>query len=41
MGGSVYLAVKNLFDRTFIVDRVRGILPCTPRLVHVGTSWRF
>ncbi len=40
-GGSVFLAVKNLADRTFIVDRVRGILPGHPRLVHVGTSWRF
>lgn len=40
-GGSVFLAVKNLADRTFIVDRARGILPGNPRLVHVGTSWRF
>jgi len=40
-GGSVFLAVKNLADRTFIVDRSRGILPGNPRLVHVGTSWRF
>lgn len=39
--GSVYLTVKNLFDRTFIVDRVRGILPGHPRLVQVGTTWRF
>jgi len=40
-GGSVFLAIKNLADRTFIVDRVRGILPGNPRLVHIGTSWRF
>jgi Fe(3+) dicitrate transport protein len=40
-GGSVFVAVKNLADRTFIVDRTRGILPGNPRLVHVGTSWRF
>jgi Fe(3+) dicitrate transport protein len=39
--GSVFLAIKNLDGRTFIVDRTRGILPGHPRLVHVGTSWRF
>lgn len=40
-GGSVFLAIKNLDDRLFIVDRSRGILPGHPRLVQVGTSWRF
>ncbi|MDP2318247.1 MAG: TonB-dependent receptor [Acidobacteriota bacterium] len=40
-GASVFLAVKNLDDRLFIVDRSRGILPGHPRLVQVGTSWRF
>ena len=39
--GRVFVAVKNLTDRTFIVDRVRGILPGHSRLIHVGTSWRF
>lgn len=40
-GGSLFLAVKNLANRTFIVDRTRGILPGHPRLVQVGTSWQF
>jgi Fe(3+) dicitrate transport protein len=40
-GGSVFFAIKNLSDRAFIVDRVRGILPGMPRLVQVGTTWRF
>ncbi len=40
-GASVFLAVKNLDNRLFIVDRSRGILPNHPRLVQVGTSWRF
>lgn len=39
--GRVFLAIKNVADRTFIVDRSRGILPGHPRLIHVGTSWRF
>ena len=39
--GRIFVAVKNLGDRTFIIDRVRGILPGHPRLIHVGTSWRF
>jgi Fe(3+) dicitrate transport protein len=36
-----YATVKNLADDTFIVDRVRGILPNTPRLVQAGVSYRF
>jgi Fe(3+) dicitrate transport protein len=39
--GSLFLAVKNLTDRTFIIDRTRGILPGHSRLVQVGASWRF
>jgi Fe(3+) dicitrate transport protein len=39
--GRVFIAAKNLADRTFIIDRVRGILPGHPRLLHVGTAWRF
>jgi Fe(3+) dicitrate transport protein len=39
--GRLFVAVKNLTDRTFIIDRVRGILPGHPRLIHLGTSWRF
>lgn len=39
--GSVFLAVKNFDDRLFIVDRSRGILPSHPRLVQIGSSWRF
>jgi Fe(3+) dicitrate transport protein len=38
---TVFLAVKNLFDDTFIVDRARGILPGSPRLVQVGIRARF
>jgi Fe(3+) dicitrate transport protein len=33
--------VKNLFDRLFIADRARGILPGLPRLVHGGIKIRF
>ncbi|MGQ0737396.1 MAG: TonB-dependent receptor domain-containing protein [Acidobacteriota bacterium] len=39
--GSLFLAIKNVADRTFIVDRTRGILPGHPRLLQIGTSWRF
>jgi Fe(3+) dicitrate transport protein len=35
---TVFLAVKNLFDRTVIVDRTRGLLPGIPRLVQAGVS---
>lgn len=36
-----FLTVKNLTDRTVIVDRVRGILPNAPRLVQVGFKFDF
>lgn len=38
---SIFIAVKNLTDRTAIVDRARGILPTSPRLIQIGTSLRF
>ena len=38
---TAFFAVKNLFDDTFIVDRARGILPGSPRLLHVGIRARF
>jgi len=36
-----YVTAKNLFDRTFIVDRSRGILPSMPRLLQGGVHIRF
>lgn len=38
---TVFATVKNLLDRTFIVDRSRGILPGTPRRVQAGVSLGF
>lgn len=34
-----FITVKNLFDRTYIVDRSRGILPSSPRLVQAGIKF--
>jgi Fe(3+) dicitrate transport protein len=36
-----WVAVKNLTDRTVVVDRTRGLLPGLPRLVQVGVSQRW
>ena len=36
-----FFTVKNLFDDTFIVDRSRGILPGSPRLLQTGLKFRF
>ncbi|MEW6209133.1 MAG: TonB-dependent receptor [Acidobacteriota bacterium] len=36
-----FVSVKNLFDRTYIVDRTRGLLPGSPRLVQAGLTFRF
>jgi Fe(3+) dicitrate transport protein len=33
---TLFVAVKNLTDRTFLVDRARGMVPGSPRLVHLG-----
>ena len=32
---------KNLQDELFIVDRTRGILPGSPRLVQAGVKFAF
>lgn len=36
-----FVTMKNIFDRTFIVDRTRGILPSSPRLVQTGFRVNF
>jgi Fe(3+) dicitrate transport protein len=38
---TLFLAVKNLQDELFIVDRTRGILPGSPRLVQAGVKFAF
>lgn len=38
---TVFFTVKNLLDELFIVDRTRGILPGSPRLVQAGARLRF
>ena len=38
---SAFATVKNLFDRDYIADRTRGILPGTPRQVAVGVQYTF
>ncbi len=36
-----FMTAKNIFDRTFIVDRARGILPSSPRLLQGGVKISF
>ena len=36
-----FVTMKNIFDRTFIIDRSRGILPSSPRLVQTGVKVNF
>lgn len=38
---TVFITAKNIFDRTFIVDRSRGILPSQGRLVQTGVKISF
>jgi Fe(3+) dicitrate transport protein len=40
-GSTVFVAVKNLLNDTFIVDRARGILVNHPRLVQTGVKYSF
>ena len=37
----LFVAVKNLADKTYIVDRTRGILPGSPRLIQAGINYFF
>jgi Fe(3+) dicitrate transport protein len=37
----VFVALKNLLDEDYIVDRTRGILPGSPRLVQAGFKVNF
>ncbi len=36
---TIFVTVKNLTDRLYIADRVRGIVPGSPRLVQVGVRF--
>ena len=36
-----FFTVKNVFDRTYIVDRSRGVLPSPPRMFQTGLKFRF
>jgi Fe(3+) dicitrate transport protein len=36
INNTVFLTLKNLFDRDYVADRTRGILPGMPRLVQAG-----
>lgn len=36
-----FVTVKNVFDRLYIADRSRGIMPGQPRLVQSGLKFRF
>jgi Fe(3+) dicitrate transport protein len=36
-----FVTVKNLLDDVFIVDRVRGILPGSPRLMQAGLRFKW
>lgn len=36
-----FISVKNLSDKTYIVDRTRGIQVGSPRLVQIGSSYAF
>ncbi|SJM92783.1 TonB-dependent receptor family protein [Crenothrix polyspora] len=38
---TLYVSLKNMLDNTYVVDRVRGILPGSPRLVQAGFKYDF
>lgn len=39
MRSTFFITVKNLLDRAYIVDRSRGILPSSPRLMQAGIKF--
>jgi Fe(3+) dicitrate transport protein len=40
LGSTFFVTVKNALDRQYIVDRSRGILPASPRLIQMGFNFR-
>ena len=36
----VFLSARNLFDRLYIVDRARGVLPGQPFMIQAGFTVR-
>ena len=38
---TLFVTVKNLTDKTYVVDRTRGILPGSPRLIQAGLKYAF
>ncbi len=38
---TVFVTVKNLFDKLYIADRTRGLIPGSPRLVQAGITQVF
>lgn len=38
---TLFVTAKNLFDRVYVADRTRGIIPGSPRLIHAGFTQRF
>lgn len=38
---TLFLTAKNVTDKTNIIDRTRGILPSSPRLIQAGLNVRF
>jgi len=40
-GLDLFVSMKNMFDNQYVVDRVRGILPGSPRLVQAGFKYEF
>lgn len=38
---TAFVTVKNAMDRLVLVDRSRGMLPGSPRLIQVGFRWSF
>ena len=36
-----FMTVKNVFDRTCVVDRSRGLIPNPPRLIQAGLKFTF
>jgi Fe(3+) dicitrate transport protein len=37
----LFVSVKNIFDNQYVSDRVRGILPGSPRLAQAGFKYEF
>ena len=40
-GWTMFVTAKNVFDKEYVADMTRGLIPGAPRIVYGGVSYEF